>query len=185
MPHHPDDKRYPHLPLIREDRETHRRKPPPPPPVNLNRGGRGQFGPKMKAALNQLEAEARHQRPPVQGIHPHLVFRIPVAVGTSPTVLTDRLQELGIAVVSIENDGAIIAFRDDTDLSTFKDAVGKYERGPRLGVKSTKYDVFEIIEPDHMRLWSRTDRIGTRLANVIGKQGEVIDSNAYFYCHCF
>ncbi len=140
----------------------------------------------MKAALDRLEADVRRQPPPVQGIHPHLVFRIPVAAGTSPTVLTDRLQELGIAVVSIEQDGAIVAFRDDTDLSKFKEAVSKYQRGPginpntRVRYKSTKYDVFEIIEAGQMRLWGRADRIGSRLAKVIGKQGERISFKASY-----
>ena len=181
MPHHPADRRYPHLPLIREQKETDRRKPPPPPPPTLNRGGRGRFGPAMKAALDRLEAEARQQPPPVQGIQPHLVFRIPVAVGTSPTVLTDLLQELGIAVVSVENDGAVIAFRSDTDLSDFKEAVRTYQRGPGINrktgrpYKSTRYDILEIIDPDQMRRWSRVDRIGLRLASAIGRNGESID----------
>jgi subtilisin family serine protease len=136
----------------------------------------------MNAALDLLEAEARRQPPPVQGIQPHLVFRVPVAAGTSPTELTDRLQQLGIAVVSIENDGAVIAFRGDTDLSEFKEAVRKYQRGPAINqktglrYKSTRYDVFEIIEVDQMRRWGRTDRVGRRLANAIGKNGESIDS---------
>jgi subtilisin family serine protease len=140
----------------------------------------------MKAALDRLEADAGRKPQHVQGIHPHLVFRIPVAAGTSPTVLTDRLQELGIAVVSIEHDGAIIAFRDNTDLSTFKDAVNRYQRGPginpntKLRYKSTKYDVFEIIEAGQMRLWGRVDRIGSRLAAVIGPQGDRVDSKTSY-----
>jgi subtilisin family serine protease len=136
----------------------------------------------MKAAIERLEADGRSQPPPVDGIQPHLVFRAPVAAGTLPNLLADLLQQLGIAVVSIEPDGAVIAFRADTDLSEFKEALRKYQRGPGINQKTglrnkgTKFDVFEIIEADEMRLWGRSDRIGRRLADVIGKNGESIDS---------
>ena len=188
MPHHPDDKRYPHLPLVREQVETNRRKQPPPPPQIPNRGGRGRFGPVMKGAIGRLEDEAKRKPAPARGIQPHLVFRVPVAAGTSPLVLTDRLQELGLTVVSVENDGAVIAFRDDTNLDEFKKAVDIYQLGPggrinpktKLPYKTTKYDVFEIIEAGQMRLWGRADRLGPRLATVIGEKGERIDPKACY-----
>lgn len=183
MPHHPDDTtRYPHLPLIREEQQTDRRKAVPPPPQIPNRGGRGSFGPAMSVAIKNLEEEAKKKTPPAQGIQPHLVFRIPVAPGTSAILITDLLQELGLTVVSVESDGAVIAFRDDTDLGEFRKAVALYQRGPAIGInpqtgqpyKRTKYDVFEIIEAAQMRLWGRSDRIGLRLAKAIGGQGERI-----------
>jgi subtilisin family serine protease len=140
----------------------------------------------INAAIDRLEADARSQPPPVDGIQPHLVFRVPVATGTLPNVLADLLQELGIAVVSIEPDGAVIAFRGDTDLSQFKEAVRKYQRGPGIDQKtglrnkSTRYDVFEIIEADQMRRWGRSDRVGRRLGNAIGKNGESIDAASLY-----
>ena len=56
-------------------------------------------------------------------------------------------------MVSVENDGGVIAFRDDTTaLAEFKKAVDIYQKGPGINrksglpKKSTRYDVFEIIE---------------------------------------
>lgn len=137
----------------------------------------------MKKAIVRLEDEAKRKPPPAQGIQPHLVFRVPVAPGTSAVVLTGLLQKLGLTLVSVENDGAVIAFRDDINLDEFKNAVDIYQRGPaprinpktKLPYKGTKYDVFEIIEAGQMRLWGRTDRIGSRLAILIGEKGERID----------
>ncbi len=53
--------------------------------------------------------------------------------------------------------------------------------GPRLiertgeRAKTTQWDVFEYIEADQLRSWSRADRIGPRLAAEIGVDGERID----------
>lgn len=186
MPHHPEDKRYPHLSLIREEGTTDRRRATPPPPQDFNRGGRETFGPLIKSEINRLEDEAKHKPPPAQGIQPHLVFRVPVAPKTSVVDLTRLLQKLGLTVVSIENDGAVIAFRDEINLDEFKKAVNGYQRGPVDGInpktnlpyKRTKYDVLEIIEAKEMRLWGRVDRIGSRLAKLIGEKGEHIDLKA-------
>jgi len=140
----------------------------------------------MNSAITELETEAKLRAPLARGIQPHLVFRVPVAQGASVAALIDLLQEVGLTVVSIEKDGAVIAFHDDTDLSEFRQAVAKYQRGPGINArtstpfKGTKYDVLEIIEAKEMRLWGRVDRIGARLAKEIGREGEHIKPKAFY-----
>jgi hypothetical protein len=101
--------------------------------------------------------------------------------GASPVGLVDRLQQAGAAVVAIEPDGAIIAFRDDANLSDFREGVEQYIRGPRTDPAtgqprlSTVWDVLEAIDADRMRLWGRGDRVGRRLSSEIGTAGELID----------
>jgi Subtilase family len=183
MPHHPEDDRYLHLPLIREQANPERRKRSGFPQNALNRGGRGTYGAVLRNRVDQLEQQARNRPQPAPGVQPHLVFRVPLASGTSPADLIETLQELGITIVGIERDGAIIAFRDDFNLDAFRSALDEYVRGPREGINpktgrpyvATKWDVFELIEAEQMRLWSRPDRVGARLAEATGPEGRNID----------
>ncbi len=81
---------------------------------------------------------------------------------------------MDVDVVSVEPENAIIAFRDDESLDKFRQAIEKYKH-PRIDrttqepAKSTQWDVFEFFEVEQMRLFSREDRIGSRLAAEIGK----------------
>ena len=55
-----------------------------------------------------------------------------------------------------------------SNLAAFRQALDEYTRGPRGGINpqtgrpyaSTKWDIFELIEAEQMRLWSRPDRVG-------------------------
>ncbi len=179
MPHHPEDDRYLHLPLIREEPNPERRKRLGFPQDMPDRGGRGTYGPVLRNRVEELEQRARTRPQPAPGGRPHLVFRVPLAAGASSADLIALLEDVGITIVGIERDGAIIAFRDDVNLAAFRQALDEYTRGPRGGINpqtghpyaSTKWDLFELIEADRMRLWSRPDRIGHRLAEVGGSEG--------------
>lgn len=186
MPHHPDDSRYQHLPLLREEPNPARRKPPGfPPGPPPNRGGRTQFAGDLRGQIDDFEAEIAARPASPAGIQPHLVFRVPLAENASPQAVADLLERAGISVVSIEGDNAIIAFRDDGNLTDFRTAIATYEQGPQPGInpktgqpyQSTQWDVLEYIEAPQMRLWGRTDRVGRRLAHEIGDhtQGIVAD----------
>ncbi|MFP5205891.1 MAG: S8 family peptidase [Acidobacteriota bacterium] len=100
--------------------------------------------------------------------------------------ISARLREVNIFPVSIEPDRAVIGFRDEVDLNDFKAAVGDYIRGPRINpktgehFKSTKWDVFEYIDPEGLKLWGRDDRVGTRLRHSIGQSGEMINPDALY-----
>ncbi|MCL5282202.1 MAG: S8 family peptidase [Planctomycetes bacterium] len=127
--------------------------------------------------------EHQSKRAPFRGIQPHLVFRIPYAEGASADELVESLQtQAGLEIVSIEPDGAVVAFRGDADLQEFNAAVQTYKAGPRVGInratgkpyKSTVADFLEYIEPSGMRLWRREDRIGGRLSGLIGEAGDRI-----------
>ena len=176
MPHHPQDSRHPHLPLLRvegnPDRRKHGFSGAPPP----DRGGRPAFSQQMLDKVAELEAAAMPM-PATSNFHPHLVFRVPLA-GKAPTgSVAERLREAGLTVVSIEPDHAIVVFRGDADLTEFREAMAGYKRGPVRKsdgelAKSTKWDVFGFIEATQMRNWSRADRIGRRLAIEIGDLGE-------------
>lgn len=171
--------RHPHLQLVAEDRHFDRRRrpaPPSPPPTRVRR----EFGPVLSARLTELEGEIRTAREVAPQIQPHLIFRIPLAKGAMVDQISDRLREVNIIPVSIEPDRAVIGFRDDADLNDFRAAVADYIRGPKINretgerYKSTKWDVFEYIDPEGLRLWGREDRIGPRLAETIGDDGETI-----------
>lgn len=173
--------RFKHLEFAREDHSAERRKKPfnSKPP---DRGGRVAFAPLLTAAADKLEADQQQQPAKASGLIPHLIFRIPIAADTPKDKLIDLLHTAGLIVVSLEPDGAVIAFREETDLSDFKAAAAGYAAGPAPGInpktlqpyKSTKYDVLEFIEPDQMRLLTTTDRIGPSLKEMIGSNGEKI-----------
>lgn len=187
MPHRDGDKRYPHLSLAHIDQTWQRRGRPVPPSPPPARGGRGPFGAKVRDRLTELEQEASATPPAARGIHPHLVFRVPLAPGVNSDAVAEKLEDIGLHVVSIEPDRAVVAFRDDQNLSAFRDAMKVYEAGPKgtnprtlQPYKSTPYDVFEYVEADQMKLWSPQDRIGPRLAQKIGSNGSGIDENVTY-----
>ncbi|MCG3158575.1 MAG: hypothetical protein DKINENOH_05219 [bacterium] len=181
MPRHQDDNQHPHLEFMREDISAERRKKPGFGGTRPDRGGREIFAPKLIEATDRLQDEQNRKVSPIAGIRPHLVFRVPIASKTSPEGIIEILQQAGLAIVSIEPDHAVIAFRDDADLTDFRTAILAYQGGPKINRKtgkpcaSTKYDVLELIEPEQMRLWSRPDRIGPRLAQLIGSNADRIE----------
>jgi subtilisin family serine protease len=119
----------------------------------------------------------------VPGIQPHLIFRIPLAGGAVVDSISERLREVGLIPVSIEPDRAVIAFKNDVDLAEFRTAIQHYMRGPRIDpktgehYKSTKWDLFEYIDPDGLKLWAKEDRIGSRLRELIGASAQTIVAN--------
>lgn len=177
--------RHPHLQLVAEDRHFDRRRrpaPPSPPPARV----RGVFGPTLSARLAELEQAVAAARTATPGIKPHLIFRIPLAKGAMVDEISKRLRQVNIIPVSIEPDRAVIAFRDEADLTDFRAALDVYVRGPRTNpktgelYKSTKWDLFEYIDPEGLRLWGRVDRIGPRLGNLVGPRGEAIQPNQLY-----
>ncbi len=94
--------------------------------------------------------------------------------------LSDRLREINLIPVSIEPDRAVIAFRNEVDLTEFQEAIAAYVRGPRVNpktgerYKSTKWDAFEYIDVGGLRLWGREDRVGPVLKELIGPALETI-----------
>jgi hypothetical protein len=176
--------RHPHLQIVAEDRQFDRRRqpaPPSPPPPRV----RSEFGPALSAKLTDLEQEIQAAQRVAPHIHPHLIFRIPLAKGAMIDQFSDRLREVNIIPVSIEPDRAVIAFRNEVDLNEFRTAIAAYVRGPRSGInpntgeryKSTKWDVFEYIDPEGLKLWGRDDRLGVRLKELIGETGDAIQAD--------
>lgn len=116
------------------------------------------------------------------------MFRVPLAPQANAESVAEKLETVGLHVVSIEPDRAVVAFRDDQDLSAFRNALKVYEAGPSKAInpqtkqpyKSTTYDVFEYVEADQMKLWSAEDRIGPLLAKKIGTDRSKLDDNEVF-----
>jgi len=165
----PSERAYSHLPLLRAEKSAERRKKKGWGGGHIDRGGRDLFSPQLESAAQRIVEERRSKHTPFRGIQPHLVFRIPYAEGVSADELVESLQtQTGLEIVSVEPDGAVIAFRDDIDLQEFNSAISTYKAGPRHGInprtgkpyKSTVADFLEYIEPSGMRLWAREDRIG-------------------------
>jgi len=177
--------RLQHLEFLREDPSAERRKrsfySPPP-----DRGGRSTFAPKLIEGAERLEEDQQKQPGLARGLKPHLIFQIPVSNGAPKESLITLLEQAGLVIVSLEPDGALIAFREETELNAFKDAALQYRLGPSLNpktgqvYKSTKYDILEYVEPDSMRLLDATDRIAPRLSDLIGKDGHSIDESALY-----
>lgn len=187
MPHHPDDqRRYPHQLFQREDIAALRRKQGGGSKVVV--GNRDETARKLLEATNRIVQEQQQKLPPPPGINPHLVFRVPLA----PKAYVDDIIKLfgraNITVVSVESDRAVIAFRDDNNLTEFQNAIQTYQRGPRPGINpqtgqpysGTAYDIFSLIDADNMHLWHREDRIGTRLSQEIGLTGNAIELNRLY-----
>lgn len=187
MPYDPVAPRLDHLRLFREEINPPRRKhkAPPPPP---SRGNRITFGTALTSKIAAIEQQASAKLPPAPGVQPHLVFRVPLAKGGSLEVVRQRLEECGLTIVSMEQQDAVIAFREDADLRDFRAAVAAYQRGPRAGINaatgkpyaSTRWDVLQFIEAGQMRALDATDRIGPRLASKIGPAGAAIDDAATY-----
>ena len=180
MPHHPEDERHPHLPLVRVEENPPRRKRPGFGAPRPARGERAAFGEVLLTKVDEIETEAR-RIPAVEGFAPHLVFRVPLAEKAPVDMVADKLRNAGLTLVSIEPDQAVVVFQDDANLRDFRRALGEYMAGPRIiaatgePARTTQWDVFEFIEADQMRSWSRADRIGNRLGVEIGLDGERID----------
>lgn len=180
MPHHPEDERHPHLPLVRVEENPPRRKRPGFGAPRPARGERAAFGGLLQNKVDEIEAEAQ-RTPTIQGFAPHLVFLVPLAAGASADAVAEKLRDAGLTVVSIEPDQAVVVFQDDVNLAEFRRALEQYMAGPRIIAatgelaKTTQWDVFEFIEADRMRIWSRADRIGARLRAEIGVNGERIE----------
>lgn len=181
MPHRPDDQQYPHLEFMREERSAERRRQRGFSNAKPDRGNRQTFGAQLTEAADRLTAQQERKPPPPPGIKPHLVFRVPLAPKTSLKKVTDLFEQTGLLIVSVESDGAVVAFRDDTDLDEFRQAIVKYQNGPSRNLSTgqvqatSKYDILEFLEAQEMRLWGRSDRIGPRLATQIGSDGTQID----------
>jgi len=183
MPNSPSEQAYPHLSLLREERSAKRRMRKSWGGPRPDRGGRAAFSPQLEDAAKRLVNERKSKPAPFKGIQPHLVFRIPYAESASADQLVERLQkQTGLEIVSVEPDGAVVAFRDDIDLEEFNSAIDTYKKGPKKGINprtgkpyaSTKMDFLEYIEPEGMCLWKKEDRIGTRLIELIGPNGDGI-----------
>ena len=182
---------YPHLPLLREDRTAARRKRQGYPGPRPNRGGRKEFASQLSGAATRLISERERSPTPQFGIHPHLVFRVPLAEGVNSEQIIESFEkQTGLEIVSVESDGAIIAFRDELNLDEFQASVSRYGAGPRTNLKtgklykSTSADFLEFIEPDKMKLWSKQDRIGDSLRGVIGVDGAGIDISLRYIVEC-
>lgn len=188
MPHHPEDDRYVHLQLVREEPTPDRRRRPAPPTPPPGRGGRSRFAGEIRDRIDDMESAVSARSPSPAGIDPHLVFRVPLAATASAQAIAELLERVGITVVSIESDNAIIAFQDNADLAQFRQAVSAYEQGPQSGINpqtgqpyaSTQWDVLEYIEAAEMRLWGRSDRIGGRLVHEIGDEAQSIHNDRLY-----
>lgn len=160
MPRHPDDNQHPHLRFEREDVSPERRKKPGFPGPRPDRGRRATFASRIEQATSRL-LEEQKRKPRIAGIKPHLVFRVPLVPNANAKEVGDLFEKAGFTIVSVEPKQAVIAFKDDDDLSKFRGSIRTYERGPKLGTNpktkapytSTAADVLEFVEPEQMSLW--------------------------------
>jgi len=165
MPHSRDSQRHPHLEMRVSAPANPARKRPGGGARQAApaRGTRNQFARDIVRQVGKLLTETR-SRVLATGIDPALVVRMSLTDGVDLSKLMDRLAVAGLHVVSIDADKhAVVAFRADDDLTDFNRAMKSYQTGPRLGRKSSQWDVLEYIEPSSVRRWGRADRLGPRL----------------------
>ncbi len=185
MSSHSNESRYPHLEFVRETTSPERRRRQGFPGERPNRGGRDVFSQELHQAADRLEQEQLHRARPLQGIDPHLVFRVPFVQKPDYQRVTNLFDQAGMTVVSIEADGAIVVFQESTSLEAFRRQISGYETGPtrqrdgRLA-ETSRYDILEFIDTNGMRSWSREDRIGSRLQTVVGSRGEHIQDEILY-----
>jgi Subtilase family len=187
MPVHPDDRKHPHLPLMREDISSERRKKPGFPGPRPNQGVRAAFASRIEQATTRL-LEEQHRKTPIAGIEPHLVFHVPLVQGADTTEVSKLFVTAGFSIVSVTPKRAVVAFKDDDDLSKFRAKIRTYKKGPKEGINpttgapyaSTTADVLEVIDPEQMSLWGRIDRIGPGLAKEIGEDATRINPDQRF-----
>lgn len=185
MPYRPDEPRYPHLELVREQVDLERRRRPGFGGPRPDRGGRSTFGQQLGRAAERIEDEQRQKPPPLRGVNPRLVFRIPFVSKPDYERLAGLFDRAGMSVVSVEADGAIVVFRHDRSLEAFRAQIEAYRAGPQprrdgQAPATSQYDILEFIDPDGMHSWRREDRVGPRLAEVIGTTGERLDPAASY-----
>lgn len=175
MPYGPNDKRYQHLQITRTEKLFDRRKKRGFGAQPPDRGSRNAFGKALRASVAKVIAAA--SRP--ETIDHRLVFRIPLAKGASVAQVIERLGDAELTVVSVDPDGAIVAFREQDDLAAFHRALAEYERGPAAGKKSTKWDVLQFVEAAQMRALEPQDRLGVRLQGKVELVERIDDAEIF------
>ncbi len=169
---------YPHIVIRREQLQAARRSGHGGPRQRPVHDSRSEFADELQAAADVVVETAVARTRVASAINPHLVFRVALADSAASEEVASFLQSHTTAVVvGVEADGAIVAFKDEVDLSDFGELVSGYRSGPRRGLnpatgqpfKTTTFDVLDYLVPDEMRLWSREDRIGAALQDHIGR----------------
>lgn len=136
-----------------------------------------------------MVATARAHAVVSEAINPHLVFRIPVANPAASEEVGAFLEShTTVVVVGVEADGAVVAFKDEVELGDFNSLISQYRAGPREGInprtgrpyQTTTFDVLDYLVPAEMRLWSRDDRVGARLRDLVGPEGRAADPSATY-----
>lgn len=91
---------------------------------------------------------------------PALIFRLK----TEGYVDDNEWRRSGLTVLSEESDGAIVLFSEDL-LEEFSSRITQYGGELEEGQKNPSYHWIASVTSD-LRLWSREDRIGMKLANI-------------------
>ena len=186
MPFNADDQRHDHLRIAAEQQNPDRRKRQgfgSPAPA---RGSRKDFARELTDQLDSMKQEVQSQPSLPAGIQPHLVFRVPLAQKAPVVAVQEALGKAGITVVGVEGDNAIVAFHDDLAVTELRKGIANYAAGPGVNqqtgerYKSTSWDVLAFIEAAAMRRWSASDRIGQRLAELIGPAGDAIEDGRLY-----
>ena len=174
--------RLPHLPIEQTSKSPERKKKEnkhhPPSPQS---GDRGLVAKEFEVAIERLETEAKVKTKKLpQGIDPHLVFKMPVFEGANLNQLEEKLERVGLSVVSVDADKeVIVVFRSETDLSDFRQSIETYKQ-PKANSKTTVFDIFEWVKPQELASLTPADRIGEGLAEIIGSEGENIEDEKLY-----
>lgn len=166
MPHHPQDRRYPHLRVERASEPLERRRSggrAPPPARDRTMHGR-----RMETIVTSIQSSAPLQNPAGAQFDPHLVFRLPTEPGTPIDDLTRFLENAGIVVVSVEPDKTLIAFKQDADLTAFRDQVRGYQQLQASRTtgelrRTTDQEILAFVDIERMGLLTPAERLGPKL----------------------
>jgi subtilisin family serine protease len=102
---------------------------------------------------------------PVLGVDPKLI--LVVETGPTPTVEDEKdWNRAGLRIVDSSTRKKVVAFSSDPELTKFVERLKAYSDGPRGKQKNAPYSAF-FDTIDHVRPYSREDRVGRHLSDVL------------------
>ena len=165
--------------LVVEDPHRRRKQPDPSERTKLTLEDRAEMRTRLEGRIASLEAKPSVSPAAASDFNPSLVFRVPFKKNVNFDEASETFSRCDIKLVSREEGNVVIAFKENRDLTDFKEAVARFAnpaiRPDGEQAQSTVFDVFQYIDAERMERYGRADRIGGRLEERIGSEGERID----------
>ena len=145
---------YDHLQLVRQPQNFDRRKTGRPGPLpNRDKG----YGSRIRGQVDEAVSKQKMQRPK-QFVDPSLILRVRM----NGLAMESDWEELGLTLLSTDDDNTLVLFSSTDDLTDFKQRIEAYEGPIPDGQKGRRYSGF-IDRIDDVGTVEPRDRLGVRL----------------------